>query len=77
MHTHHDVSMEDNLSESVLPCGSVGSNSGHQALQQTPFPTEPFPWPLTVTHILLNNRLVGAYGGQIYDAHLEEWSQGW
>lgn len=40
-------------------------------------PTEPFPWPLTVTHILLNNGLVGTYGGQIYDAHLEEWSRGW
>lgn len=66
---HHDASMEDNLSESVLPCGSVGLNSGPQALQQTPFPTQPFPWPFALTPMfLLNNGLVGTYGGQIIRA---------
>ena len=29
----------------LLPCGSQGFNSGGQAWQQLPLPTEPFHWP--------------------------------
>jgi hypothetical protein len=33
VYMHHGLSVEDILSESGLPCGSVGSNLGHLALQ--------------------------------------------